>query len=225
MILNPLFIGLGMLLSVGSQNDTLFTERFDYPDGQLPPLFWNEGNPAAIRNGRLFIDADTTAPRASSVWLDKEIKGDVSIEFDVYLLHSADDANNVNLFFMYSDTSGKPLKQSAATRNDGLYRRYHQLNGLIITNVTNGDTSMIRYRFRQNPGFKLLAEAHKDRSHRKNKIHITLIKKEDHFEYWENKNKVFDISESQYGEFNKGLFGFRTWHTALEIDNLLIKRL
>ncbi|ANH83570.1 hypothetical protein A8C56_23660 [Niabella ginsenosidivorans] len=221
-----LIIGIGMLLLMGNQSDRLFTEHFDYPDGEPPGSFWSEGNAVTIRNGRLRIDADTAVPRASSVWLDKEIIGDVSIEFDVYLLSSADDANNINVFFMYSDPSGKPLRQTAATRQDGLYRKYHQLNGFIVTNVTNGDTSAIRYRFRKNPGFKLMAEARQYRNIRGKKVHIKLIRKGNHFEYWEDRNKVLDLVSSEPGEsYNKGLFGFRTWHTALEIDDLLIKRI
>lgn len=206
------------------KNGVILNETFSYPDGPAPGHFWSEGCTATIKNGRLFIDADTTGPRQSSVWLDKELKGDLSIEFDVHLVSSSDDANNINLFFMYGDPSGKPLRQSAQQREDGAYKRYHSLKGYIITNVTNGDTSEIRYRFRKNPGFKLISEAHEARKSRKQTIHITLIKKGNRIEYWEDQNKVFDVlntgTEPQY---SKGLFGFRTWHTALEIDDLLIK--
>lgn len=219
-----LIIGICCLLLSFSNDEVLLNETFSYPDGPVPGYFWSEGCPAVIKHGRLFIDADTAGRRAASVWLDKELKGDLSIEFDVYLVSSSDDANNINLFFMYGDPSGKPLRQSAQQREDGLYKRYHSLKGYIITNVTNGDTSEIRYRFRKNPGFKLVTETHGSRKNRKQPIHIKLIKKGNHIEYWEDQNKVFDVmnSDTLYVE---GLFGFRTWHTSMEIDNLLIKRI
>jgi len=218
-----MIICMGMLLSIGSQNDSLFTEHFDYPDGQLPKQFWSEGNLATVRNGRLFIDADTVEPRASTLWLKNEINGDVSVEFDVYLVSSADDANNVNLFFMYNNGPEERLEQTAAERQDALYRRYHSMNGYIFTNVTNKDSVNIRYRFRKNPGFKLLTENHSSRTARGDKIHIKLIKKNNQFEYWENGKKMMEVYDPK--PYDRGHFGFRTWHTALEIDNLLIKRI
>lgn len=204
----------------------MINETFSYPDGPVPDQFWSEGCQGVIRDGRLFIDADTIAPRASSVWLNRELTGNISIEFDVYLVSSADDANNINLFFMYSNPSGTPLKETAHQRRDGLYRRYHELQGYIVTNVTNGDSASIRYRFRKNPGFRLLKQAHSARNNRKQKIHITILKMENHIEYREDDQKIFDVTDSEEtGQYNSGLFGFRTWHTAMEIDNLVIKRI
>ncbi|HMR85399.1 MAG TPA: DUF6250 domain-containing protein [Niabella sp.] len=209
-----------------SGSGDLLKESFSYPDGPLPGHFWSEGCAGVIKNGKLFIDADTTGPRASSVWLNKELEGDLGIEFDVNLVSSSDDANNINVFFMYKDPSGKPLKQTAAQREDGLYSRYHQLQGYIFTNVTNGDTTDIRYRFRKNPGFKLVSQAQSARKNRKQKIHIKILKKGNHFEYWEDEQKLFDLTSDDVAhQYNSGLFGFRTWHTAIEIDNLLIKKL
>ena len=214
-----------LLLPFYSDGQIVLKEGFNYPDGAVPAHFWSEGCPAVVRNGRLFIDADTIKPRASSVWLDKELAGDLSIEFDVHVVSSSDDADNINLFFMYSDSSGRPLRESAAQRKDGLYRRDHEKSGYIFTNVTNGDSLHIRYRFRRNPGFKLIKEAKKSRKGREPEIHIKVLKKGNHIEYWENGNKIFDETMEGYQPYEKGLFGFRTWHTALEIDNLLIKRI
>jgi len=221
-----LLIGIcSLLFSIGRET-VLFREDFSYPNGALPAHFWSEGCPGVIRNGRLFIDADTTGPRASSVWLDKELKGDLSIEFDVFLLSSSDDANNINVFFMYQDPSGKPLVQSAGQRSDGLYSRYHKLQGYIFTNVTNGDTSNIRYRFRENAGFRLVEQQQLKRTDRRDPIHIKIIKRGNRIQYWEGINKIFDKTFTGKDKlYETGLFGFRTWHTALEIDNLTIKRI
>jgi len=220
-------IGVYCFLFVIISDKIIIKEEFKYPDGPAPKnLFWSEGCPGNIRNGRLFIDADTAAQRASSVWLNQELSGDLSIEFDVFLLSSSDDANNINLFFMYGDASGDPLKQTASQRQDGLYQRYHKLKGFIVTNVTNNDSVNIRYRLRKNPGFTLVRQSQMKRIKRQNKIHIKLLKQGEHFQYWENDNKIFDeqITDADK-QYAKGLFGFRTWHTSMEIDNLLIKRI
>jgi hypothetical protein len=220
-----LIIGIYSLLTLCfTRSGDLVKESFSYPDGPLPGHFWSEGCTAVIKNKRLLIDADTTGQRASTIWLDKELSGNVSIEFDVYLLSSADDANNVNVFLMYNDPSGRLLRQTADSRQDGLYRRYHTLNGYIFTNVTNGDTASVRYRFRKNPGFKLVSENFRPGAGRGRKLHVKLVKKAGHFEYWENGKKILDAVDTAEA-YNKGFFGFRTWHTAMEIDNLLIKRI
>lgn len=216
-------IGIYCFLCSFFKDTVVVNERFNYPNGPLPAQFWSEGCAGSIKDGRLLINADTTGFRASTIWLDRELSGNVSIEFDVYLLSSADDANNINVFFMYSDPSGKSLRQTSVNRQDGLYRRYHTLNGYIFTNVTNEDTASIRYRFRKNPGFTLMQENRSDRNVRGRQIHIKLLKKENYFEYWENDKKVLQAVDPE--TYDKGLFGFRTWHTSMEIDNLFIKRI
>lgn len=221
------YIGIYCCLLTAIGDTVIVKEDFNYADGPAPKeIFWSEGCPGIIRNGKLFIDADTIAQRASSVWLNRELNGDLSIEFDVILTSSSDDANNINIFFMYGDTSGRHLQQTAGQRIDGLYRRYHELSGFIVTNVTNGDTASIRYRFRKNPGFKLVREAQIKRTKRQKAIHIKFTRRGDRYEYWENDNKIFDEQITDAGrQYERGLFGFRTWHTAMEIDNLLIKRI
>ncbi|SDD03676.1 DUF6250 domain-containing protein [Niabella drilacis] len=216
-------MGIYSFLCAFAKDTVVVNETFNDPDGALPAFFWSEGNAASVKNGRLFIDADTTGSRAATIWLDRELAGDLSVEFDVYLLSSSDDANNVNIFFMYGDPSGRPLRQTAASRQDGLYRRYHTLSGYIFTNVTNEDPGRVRYRFRRNPGFKRVSESFGPRAGRGGKLHIKLVKKGDQFEYWENNRKTLEASDT--GPCEKGLFGFRTWHTSMEIDNLLIKRI
>ncbi len=220
------FVWICGLLFSRSHEQVLLKESFNYPNGQLPTHFWSEGCPGVIRNGRLFIDADTVGFRASSVWLDQELKGNLSIEFDVFLLSSSDDANNVNTFFMYRDPSGNSLKQSADLRSDGLYSRYHKLQGYIFTNVTNGDTSNIRYRFRENAGFRLVEQQQMKRADRNSPVHIKITKKANRIRYWEDGHKIFDKTLTGRDKlYEHGLFGFRTWHTALEIDNLIIKKI
>lgn len=121
-------------------------ETFDYPDGDLPEIFWDESCNAVIKEGRLFVDADTTG------------------------------YNNINFFFMYSDPLEKHLRQSAHERETDLYSLYHHLNGYIFTNVTNGNELEVRYRLRDNPGFNLVDEAFVGENRIGKTHHIKIVK-------------------------------------------------
>ncbi|MEL7585338.1 MAG: DUF1961 family protein [Prolixibacteraceae bacterium] len=224
MLLNFICLIL-IMLNVGGK-DVLWTDTFDYPDGALPSVYWSEGCEGVIRNGRLYIDADTVGSRASTVWLNKEFSGDIHVEFDVQVVSSSDTANNINLFFMYSDPSGKSLRQSAPERQSGTYSLYHQLNGYIFTNVTNGNETKVRYRFRDNPGFKLLDEAFTGENRVGETHHIKIIKKANRFQYWVDGEKILDTVDDKHNPlYEHGIIGLRTWHTALSFDNLTVERL
>lgn len=212
------------LLSATAQEEVLFKETFNYADSDLPSQWWSEGVPAKILNGSLFVDADTIEPRVSTVWLDKTFSGDMEIEFDVYVVSSKEIANNLNFFLLYSDPAGKNLRDSRNERMDGAYSHYHQLNGYLFTNLANGDEEKSRFRFRYNPGFKLLEEKFAYECRRETLYHIRIIKKGNHFEYWTNDQLV--ISKYVDGDtvHNQGIIGFRTYRTALWWDNLTITR-
>jgi hypothetical protein len=126
-------------------------ESFSYPDGTLPPTWWSEGNTAAIKDGRLFVDADLDSYRASTIWLDRQLPGNIRIEYDVHIVSSSHEANNINCFFLYSDPDGEPLRETKKQREDGSYRKYHKLNGYIFTYLSVGNPDTARVRFRDNP--------------------------------------------------------------------------
>ena len=50
-----------------------------------------------------------------------------------------------------------------------------------------------------------------------------IVKENNRVEYWVDGNKIIDAVDPE--NHNEGLFGFRTWHTSLWWDNLVIKRL
>ena len=141
-----------------SRKKVILSETFDYPDGPLPANWWSEGNAAEIKDGRLIMDADTAAYRASTTWFDHKLSGNIRIEFDVRIESSSDTANNINCFLMYNDPEGKSLRESKDIRKDGVYNHYHKLNGYIFTFVANKNPYDARIRFRDNPGFNLLKE-------------------------------------------------------------------
>ena len=218
------------ITSLAYANDILFVETFDYPDGDLPEMFWSEGCEALIKEGKLFIDADTSAYRASTIWLDKIFTEDISVEFDVRVVSSKYKANNINFFLMYSDPSGENLRTTSKMRESGQYSYYHKLNGYIFTNVTipsQGNNLKTRYRFRDNPGFEIIDETFTYGEIRDNvTFQIKILKVGNNFQFWIDGEKIIDAVDDNFNPVhNSGLIAFRTWRTALWIDNLVVKRI
>jgi hypothetical protein len=141
-------------------------------------------------------------------------------------LASTDSANNINFFFLYGDPSGVPLRKSRAMRSDGSYRKYHGLNGYIFTNVAGGSETPTRFRFRDCPGFHLLSESLQYENRQRTIYHIAIEKRGNHFMYRVNNHVVLDTVDDQFNPgHDRGLIGFRTWHTELWWDNLVVTRL
>jgi len=204
----------------------IFQESFDYPDGELPAKWWSEGNQAEIKEGRLFVNADTGQFRLSTVWLDQELSGNIRVEFDVHIVSSSDTANNINSFLFYADPNGKPLRDTRKERENGAYTHYHQLNGYIFTYLANGDPSKARVRFRDNPGFNLLGEEFGYECKIGKTYQVMIVREDKRFQFWVNGEKLLDHVDNGMNISDKGgLFGFRTWHTALWWDNLVITQL
>ncbi|MBN2814153.1 MAG: hypothetical protein JXQ80_08755 [Bacteroidales bacterium] len=208
------------------QNRIMVQGSFSYPDGPLPAAWWNEGAPARIENGRLFVDADNSTERASTVWLDNKLSGNLLVEFDAKIVSSADLANNINCFFLYSDPCGRPLRNSQNERKSGSYKLYHKLNGYIFTTVANGDTANVRFRLRDNPGFELLGENFTNEMIANQVHHFKIVKIGARLQYWVDGKKVIDAIDDRFNPLHtEGIFGFRTWHTTLWFDNLVITQL
>ncbi len=215
-----------VLMDETIKEEILFKETFSYPDGPLPVEWWCEGNTAVIKDGRLFMDADLHHHRASTAWLDYNLSGNIRIEFDVQIVSSVDTANNINCFVMYSDPEGKHLRETSHIRENGVYNHYHKLNGYIFTFVANKNPEDARIRFRDNPGFNLLAEDFGAEVIAGKTYRIKIEKRGNNFQYWVNDEKLLEKVDDEYNDLHaKGLFGFRTWHTALWWDNLIITRL
>jgi hypothetical protein len=108
----------------------------------------------------------------------------------------------------------------------GSYNLYHKLNGYIFTNVTNGNPYDVRVRFRDNPGFHLLGEVFIKDLASVEIQHIKIIKNNAGFQYWIDDNMIMELEDDQFNALHEeGLFGFRTWHTSLWWDNLIITQL
>jgi len=209
-----------------SAERVIYRERFAYPDGPLPAGFWSEGDAAEIRAGRLHVNADSGAFRRSTIWLDRIFSGDLRVEYDVCVLASSDAVNNMNLFLLYSAPLDTPLSESKAIRADGDYPRYHNLHGYIFTNVADGVEGRGRFRLRDCPGFHLLAEKYGYESKPQTVYHMVIEKRGDHLTYAVDGHVLLDATDDRFNRVHDaGLIGFRTWHTELWWDNLVITRL
>src|SRR5689334_1374605 len=94
--------------------------------------WWTEGGQSChVEDGRLVMRAEGTTAQTGLVctaWHKNLLPADFSVELDAHVLSSPADANNINLFFGYSDPSGTPLFDTRASRKYGEYDRYHNLN-------------------------------------------------------------------------------------------------
>jgi hypothetical protein len=208
---------------LGPGDKVIFREHFSYPDGLLPERWWSEGNPAEIRNGRLYVHADTDPFSRSTVWLNREFSGDLRVEYDACVLSSRDRANNLNFFFLYSDPNLTALYKTREQREDGNYPRYHSLNGYIITNVTNNQEGPPRHRLRLCPGFQLVAEQYQYENRLHTVYHISIEKRGRHITYTVDGRMILEADLPK--DHEEGLLGFRTWHTELWWDNLMVTQL
>ena len=223
--MNLIFSVIILLLTFGHSEGQklIFKDSFNYPSGELPAQYWSEGCPGIIKDGHLSVDADTAGLRQSTIWLDKELSGDLIIECDVHVVSSVDAANNINFMLLYSDPENKSLRESRIKRSTATYNSYHNLNGYIFTYLSNGTPDTARFRFRDNPGFNLVEEVKGFECKAGKTYHIKIIKTGDRFQFWSNGFKAIDIVDDRFNSLHpKGYFGFRTWHTALWWDNLSI---
>jgi hypothetical protein len=220
-------------LSPALRERVLFQEDFDpYPDGSaLPDHWWHEGsNAVRIEKGHLRADANLDHNGedydASTVWLNKTFTGDLRVEFDAHVLASEGDKNNINFFFLFSDSSGTPLSQTRDERTDGKYGKYHKLSGYVFTFLANGNSDKARFRWRDDPDFHLLQENFAYECKQNKTYHIAITKQANRITYAVDGTIYLDkIDNVANPEHNSGIIGFRTWHTDVWWDNLKVMQL
>jgi hypothetical protein len=220
-------------LSPAPTQRVLFMDDFDsYADSsRLPVDFWHEGSKAVrIENGHLRADANLDKNGedygTSTIWLDKTFGGDIRVEFDARVLASDGEKNNINFFFLFSDPSSIPLRQTKSKRVDGQYGKYHKLNGYVFTFLANGNPDNARFRMRDDPSFNLLQENFTYECKQNKTYHITITKKGNRITYAVDGTIYLDeIDDTANPEHKSGIIGFRTWHTDLWWDNLKVTEL
>jgi hypothetical protein len=215
----------------------LFQEDFDdIPKGSvLPDGWWVEGGEhVAVRDGRLHVRADGDGPgnRVCTVWLDRVFAGDLRVELDAHVLASRRRVNNINFFFLYSDPSGVPLRQTAPTRADAAYGSYHDLDGYIITflqDLRSSDerwpdgTPKGRVRLRRCPGFQLVDEVFDYHCRRGVTYRLTVTRRGDRLSYAVDGVVLAHMEDPD--PLAAGSLGLRTFGTELWWDRIIVTEL
>lgn len=221
-------------------SDALIAEDFDrLPDGSgVPEGWWVEGGERVwIEQGRLRVRANPkddaiAADRHNlvcTVWCPQPVQGDVRIAFDACVLASETDVRNINVFFLYSDPSGRPLHGTRHERQDAAYESYHGLNGYILTFLADvpksrqyhaDGTPKARLRLRRCPGFQLVDETHDYHCQIGRVYHVELVRV--------GGRVTGAVDGTVYLRWEDptppagGLVGFRTFRTDLWFDNLRV---
>jgi len=186
-----------------------------------------------VREGALIQNANPEhgASAANSViWMGTEFEGDIRFEANVTVLSAKGDVNDVVVFFLFADPSGKPLRDTREQRvsgKQGLYTK--SLNGYVIFYWgKKGVTTPANIRFRDCPGGHLLLETDEHHIKTGRRYHLTIEKQGTLLRLIvDGKNLAeHDLSKDEVGTpiHAEGLIGLKTWNTELRWDNIRITR-
>ena len=200
--------------------------------------WWVEGAERVwVEDGRLHVKADPEEEgdpgNVATVWSRTPISGDVRIEMKAHVIDSTVGANNINIFFFYSDPDGEPLFDTREQRADAAYSYYHDLNGYIVTflsdrreemGVTEAGHPHARFRLRRCPGFNLVDEDYHPMGVLPGRTYdLTIIRR--------NGTITFQVDGETFLEWKdedplqEGLLGLRTFRTHLWWDDIRVYQL
>lgn len=227
MIVRKILLGLAGAAAISAGAECLYSDSFDRDSGDW---YVEGGRSVAIRDGRLYIDADPEEfvkgglnGGVCTVWNRTRIDGDVRVDFDVCVEHSVTGTNNINFFLFYSMPDGSSPEASTQTRKYADYADYHQLNGYIFTFLNASENKKnARIRIRRCPGFRLLRETYAAENRADTAYHITLIRQTGVLRFLLDGRELLSVRDEQ--PLEGGWFGFRTFRTRLWFDNLKITR-
>jgi hypothetical protein len=227
-LIAPALLAAGCL-SAHRRGGLLFEETFS----QGMDRWWVEGGEKVwVEDGHLHMKADPPQVGPGYVctaWCKETFPADVRIEFDAHVVDSEIDANNINFFFCYSDPTGTPLFETRQTRDDAGYKKYHGLNGHIITFLNdfkgtggpNADGSAkARVRMRRCPGFDLMIETYAGHCRKGVTYRCTITKTGGKIAFAVDGNTVLEAVDP--APLEGGLLGLRTFRTHLWWDNIRV---
>jgi len=214
----PKFLALLLLLLPTPE---YFTE--DFSRGM--DRWWSEGGERVwVEHGRLRVEADQPGipgGGVATVWCRIPHPADFQLDLDAQVLSSSIAANNINLFFCYTDPSGQPLESTRAARASASYDLYHRLNGYIITFLNDKGTA--RTRIRRDPGFHLLAERFSGQCLEGRTYHLRVRKRGGEIRFLVDGREVLAATDPH--PLGQGLLGLRTYRTDLWWDNIRLREL
>ncbi|RZA35553.1 MAG: methyltransferase [Lysobacteraceae bacterium] len=203
----------------GTQGTLLHQDSFDGPlKGYVSEYARKPGNFIGTRDGRLVIDVDSGA----TVWLDKELSGDVLIAYTRRVVMDGgpnDRLSDLNHFWMARD----PARDQLFTRS-GKFEDYDDLDMYYagMGGNTNTTTRLRRYGGGQRVmvGERLGADWMLQ-PNRDYQVEIALYQGCTRMRV--DGREVFSYRDPQ--PFTRGYTGFRTTWSRQTIDNLTIHRL
>ena len=192
--------------------------------------WWVEGGQRVwVEDGRLHVRAEgtrSTGGEVATVWCKTPHPASFQLEMNAHVVSSSMDVNNINLFFNYSDPSGKPLYETRNDRKSGAYDLYHQLNGYILTFLradqpgarSPDGTVQGRVRFRRDPGFRLLAQNYTGDCRAGVTYRLRVAVHDGEITFWvDGKQRLSTRDPKPLGG---GYFGLRTYRTYLWWDHV-----
>lgn len=198
--------------------------------GALPSNWWLEGEQAGararIQDGRLLMDAVRNGGTRGTLWLDRELPEEVRLTFDVHVVESIEDANNMNLFLHFRDAHNDTLRSTRQDRSSAKYNQYHSssLSGTIITYLANGSPRTARLRVRSVPPFEpVIYEFEGYHARQGQTYHFTFTRENRRLSVEIDGRMLAEVDvPTRNGVIPGGYLGFRTWRTKLWWDNLVI---
>jgi len=217
----PILLACAVAIPAAGGQQIVAEEDFSHGMGR----WWAEGGKnVRVEHGRLYVDAndpDTPGGGVATVWYKSPHPGDFELEVDAHVISSAIGANNINLFFSYSDPAGTPLEETRAARRNAEYNLYHRLNGYIVTFLN--DAGRARVRIRRNPGFHLLNETFHGECRQGVTYHLRVTKLKGEISFWVDGERLLSAQDPH--PLEGGLLGLRTFRTSLWWDNLRVRSL
>jgi hypothetical protein len=218
-------------------NETFSEVRPDEAGGLIHGAhdWWVEGGERVwVEDGRLHVKADPedeNDPRyVATVWCRTPIAGDVRIEMKAHVIDSTVGANNINIFFFYSDPGGEPLFDTREDRADAAYRYYHDLDGYIVTflsdrqeemGVTEAGHPNARFRLRRCPGFNLVDESYHPMGVLAGRTYdLTIIRRDGVITFQVDGETFLEWEDED--PLREGLLGLRTFRTYLWWDAIRV---
>ena len=191
--------------------------------------WWVEGGERVwLEDGRIHMKADSAKAPGGGVataWMRKPHAGDFEFEADAHVVSSSLNVNNINVFFGYSDPSGKPLEETQEARRTADYGFYHKLNGYIVTflNDEEAGKGKARVRIRRNPGFRLLSETFTYECRAGKTYHLRLVKRGGEIVFSVDGKELLRANDPE--PLAGGHFGLRTYRTHLWWGNIKLRGL
>lgn len=224
----------------------VFEERFDSAE----PAVWVEGSRdrVEVEEGRMIMDSNDPEDLVLTVFVDRWFEGDLYFEYEAEILASDTaavlpeprDANNINTFLYYADPAGRDLKETRGERADAAYKRYHELNGYIVTFI-NGyilevrekmrnpehvialEKNTARIRLRENPGFTLTNESFAEESVSGRVYRMQFVFAEGELYFFIDGKFQLSFRPSPEKRVDEGYFAFRTYATEMAVDNFVAR--